>query len=100
MTSRFLRPARNETEGIAALFRGFCVAAGRKKDAVSVNNRINQRFPNLILGTFGALLGFKLVMPLKQLGMHVCRALLLRQGNGSLHDALSLFIFIKMKFGM
>ena len=44
MTSRFLHPARNEAEGIAALFRGFQAAAGRKKDAVSVNNRINQRF--------------------------------------------------------
>ena len=44
MTSRFLRPARNETEETAALFRGFCDAAGQKKDAVSVNNRINQRF--------------------------------------------------------
>ncbi len=39
-----MHPARNEAEGIAALFRGFQAAAGRKKDAVSVNNRINQRF--------------------------------------------------------
>ena len=29
MASSFLRPARNETEGTAALFRGFCDAAGR-----------------------------------------------------------------------
>ncbi len=49
MTSRFLHPARNETEETAALFRGFRAAAGRKKDAVSVNNRIIPRFPNFFV---------------------------------------------------